>query len=223
MEYTYTVYMHIIPNGKRYIGITKNDVIKRWNNGRGYKTSTLFYKAIKKYGWNNIKHIILFKNLSKEDACKKEKELIKKYNTFNSKYGYNIALGGINGNIFSNEIKEKISQRTKEAMKDPLIRSKLKEHRKNQISPMKGKKLSEEHKLKLVHNGMKGKKHTEKSKLLMRKNIKLKRKVICLETNTVYESICEASRKTNIDYRNIHRSCNKGFQTKGLHWKYYDK
>lgn len=222
MNENYTVYMHICPNNKKYIGITKNNVEKRWNHGRGYKNCILFYNAINKYKWENIIHKILHTNLSKKEASKKEIELIQKYKTFNSKFGYNICLGGIKGNIFSEETKIKISERTKEAMKNPIIREKLRQSRKNQESPMKGKKLSEEHKTKLVHNGMLGKKHSEKSKELMKKNITKKRKVICLETNMIYDSINEAARQTGIDYRNIYRSCNMGYQTKGLHWKYYN-
>lgn len=222
MGNTYTVYMHICPNNKKYIGITKNNVEERWKLGRGYKNCTLFFKAINKYKWNNIEHKILFTGLSEEEACKKEKELIQKYKTFNPKYGYNISLGGMNGKVLTEKTRKKISKKTKEAMKNPLIREKLRESHKNKESPMKGKKLTEEHKSKLVHNGMLGKKHSMKSKNLMRKNISKKRKVICVETKTIYESINEASRQTKIDYRNIHRSCNKGYQTKGLHWKYYN-
>ena len=60
----YKVYMHICPNDKKYIGITQQDVLKRWNYGNGYKGCVLFYKAIKKYGWKNIEHYIK-KNLVK--------------------------------------------------------------------------------------------------------------------------------------------------------------
>lgn len=52
----YIVYIHIFPNGKRYVGLTTQDVDSRWRNGEGYKHQFV-YKPIKKYGWNNIKHI----------------------------------------------------------------------------------------------------------------------------------------------------------------------
>lgn len=216
----YCIYMHICPNNKKYIGITSLIPKKRWNYGRGYKYSVLFFKAIQKYGWDNIKHKILLNNLTKEEACKKEQELISLYKSNNPKYGYNITNGGNTTITFTDEIKKKISINTKKAMKNPLVREKLREHRKHQVSPMKGKKLSEEHKSKLKHDGMKGKHHTEESKKLMRQNIKRKRKVLCVETNIIYESMCEASRQTGIDYRNIHRCCNKGTTAKGFHWKY---
>lgn len=40
----------------------------RWGvNGFRYKRQ-VFYSAIQKYGWNNIKHILLFENLSHDEA-----------------------------------------------------------------------------------------------------------------------------------------------------------
>ena len=53
-ENNYTVYMHISPSNKRYIGITSKSVNKRWNNGLGYIKNDHFWRAIQKYGWNNF-------------------------------------------------------------------------------------------------------------------------------------------------------------------------
>ena len=95
-EAPYKVYIHKNKiNGKRYIGLTKKKRAKdRWMNGEGYKGQSLFYNAIKKYGWNNFTHRIVYKNLTKEEAAQKEIELIEKYNTTNTLYGYNIDKGG---------------------------------------------------------------------------------------------------------------------------------
>lgn len=95
----YCVYMHIAPNKKRYIGITSLKPEIRWANGEGYRTQTVFYRAIKKYGWNNFKHIILEKGLSFKQACERERYFIKKYKTNlnrwqNPSYGYNRDDGG---------------------------------------------------------------------------------------------------------------------------------
>ena len=71
-ENNYFVYKHTFPNNKVYIGITQQQPEKRWKNGLGYDShQEIMKRAIKKYGWNNIKHDILFQNLSKDEACKK--------------------------------------------------------------------------------------------------------------------------------------------------------
>ena len=62
----YTLYVHEFPNHKLYIGITCDTIQHRWrNNGYGYKSQRLMCRAIQKYRWDNIKHIILLENLSK--------------------------------------------------------------------------------------------------------------------------------------------------------------
>ena len=79
----YCVYKHTSPDGLVYIGITKNNPIKRWNNGNGYKKNIHFYEDICKYKWENFDHDILEVGLSKRDAYKKEVRYIKKYNSAN--------------------------------------------------------------------------------------------------------------------------------------------
>ena len=75
MENNYVVYQHVTPDGMYYFGATQN-VERRWsNNGAEYKGTSL-YPYIEKFGWDNIKHIILFENQSKEDALKIEDSLI---------------------------------------------------------------------------------------------------------------------------------------------------
>lgn len=93
----WTVYKHTSPSGKVYIGITSKDPKYRWSNGKGYR-NTYFANAIKKYGWDNIEHEILFTDLNENDAKEMEKELIAKYNSNNRKYGYNMTKGG-NGTL----------------------------------------------------------------------------------------------------------------------------
>ena len=71
-EKCYTVYMHICPNNKKYIGITGQKPEKRWRNGFNYRNSILFNRAIKKYSWENIQHKILYEHLTKEEAEQKK-------------------------------------------------------------------------------------------------------------------------------------------------------
>ena len=90
----YYVYKHTVPNGKVYIGITKQNPNRRWRNGHGYYSSNLFFNAILKYGWINITHEILHEGVTFEEACNLEKYYIQYYNSNNSEYGYNITKGG---------------------------------------------------------------------------------------------------------------------------------
>ena len=105
--------MHTCPNNKVYIGMTRRNPLTRWKNGNGYSENREFYQDILLYGWDNIKHEILYSDLSKEDATAKEIELIEKYNATNPKCGYNKAIGGqIPWNLGKNlsvEIRSKIS------------------------------------------------------------------------------------------------------------------
>ena len=75
MNKKYVVYEHITPDGMYYFGQTQN-VERRWsNNGAEYKGTSL-YPYIEKYGWDNIQHIILFRDQTKEDALFIENFLI---------------------------------------------------------------------------------------------------------------------------------------------------
>jgi hypothetical protein len=88
------VYKHTSPNGKVYIGITSQNPLKRWRNGKGYRDNDYFFRAITKYGWDNFTHEIVKSDLSKEEACRIEVNLIQKYQSNNPEFGYNNSLGG---------------------------------------------------------------------------------------------------------------------------------
>lgn len=81
-------------NGKRYIGITMNNPLTRWANGKGYYKNKHFNDAIQKYGWGGFDHLILFSGMDKETACNVEQWLIAEYKTTNKKFGYNLTTGG---------------------------------------------------------------------------------------------------------------------------------
>ena len=76
---SYKVYVHILPNSCIYIGITKQGLEDRWANGEGYKDNKFFYYNIKKYGWENIKHLLFKDNLTETEAKIIEKDLITFY------------------------------------------------------------------------------------------------------------------------------------------------
>ena len=103
------VYVHINKiNGKAYVGQTKWNPEKRWGeNGYKYKKSTLFFRAIQKYGWDNFNHIILYKGCpAMLDLL--EEMYIKKYDSYNN--GYNLTSGGLTNRDISNQTKQKLSE-----------------------------------------------------------------------------------------------------------------
>lgn len=90
----YCIYKHTSPSGKVYIGQTcRKNLQKRFlYMGIGYKDCPYFWNAIQKYGWNNIKHEILAEGLTKQQADKYEKNLIKQYKDLG--ISYNVTDGG---------------------------------------------------------------------------------------------------------------------------------
>lgn len=92
----YTVYAHVCPNGKVYIGQTsKVRPSDRWGiDGAGYKRNLLFYGDIMEYGWDNFKHIIICDLLTSEQADYLERYLIRRYNSTSRYCGYNRHPGG---------------------------------------------------------------------------------------------------------------------------------
>lgn len=110
---SYCVYVHTFPNGKRYVGITSQEPCKRWANGNGYAHNKHMTRAVKKYGWNNIKHEIVLCGLSKAEAERKEVELISLYESNSTEHGYNITCGGESIGKHSEASKKKMSEALK--------------------------------------------------------------------------------------------------------------
>lgn len=220
----YTVYQHKNKiNGKIYIGITSRKPEERWgDNGCNYKTSPYFYSAIQKYGWNNFEHNILFINLTKEQACLKEQELIKEFNSMNREYGYNSTSGG---EIFvmNKETKQKISQ-SMMGNKNGLGHACTEEKKQKISEAQKNRKFTEEHKQKLS-NAAKNR-HvscSEEKKKTLSQNYPYKKQVYCEELDTIYESVQECSRQLGIPATNISKLCNgRGKTLKGYHLRYYN-
>lgn len=114
MERLFTVYRHISPIGKVYVGITSQNVETRWRHGDNYRNSTYFKRAIRKYGWKNFRHEVLFSNLSEERAKNLEIALIRHYKCLG--VSYNIANGGdgTSGYHHTDEYKKLKSKQMKE-------------------------------------------------------------------------------------------------------------
>ena len=232
----YTVYKHTSPNGKVYIGITSQGVEQRWGyNGYGYYGQP-FFSAILKYGWDNIKHEILYTNLTKEEAEEKEIELIKQYNSNKSHCGYNADNGGFSVGRCGEQTKRKISEATKGRIPwNKGIPRTEEEKRKMSLSHIGktkgekngnyGKPMSEEAKRKSseAHKGKtpwnKGGSIPESQKRLIKE--RNSKSVICVETGVAFASILDASKSIGVTITAI-ANCLKG-RTKtsgGYHWRY---
>ena len=218
----YTVYQHKNKiNGKVYIGITSQKPEQRWRNGEGYKSSPHFYSAIQKYGWDNFEHNILFVELTKEQACLKEQELIKEFNSMNREYGYNSTSGG---DIFvmNEETRQKISQALM-GNQNNLGHSCSEEKKKKISEAQKGREFTEEHKQKLSEAAKNRHVPCSEEKKQTLKEKSHKKPVYCEELNKVFESVQECDRQLGIPATNITKLCNgRGKTLKGYHLRYYN-
>ena len=236
MNKSYCVYVHILPNDKRYYGMTK-DIKDRWhNNGAGYrKNHHEFYNDILFYGWDNIEHIIVAKGLTKDEAVWLEEELIRTNRTYDSEYGYNKLIGrkyteemkenssGKNnafyGKHHTKEAKKKMSEAKKgkyTGVNNPNYGKHFSEESKRKMSEShKGKTLSEEHKAKIgeAHKG---------SNSYHAKN------VICITTMTVFNCIKDGAEYYGINRHSIGDCCGGKQKSAGkfngqkLVWRYVD-
>lgn len=165
------VYVHVCPNGKRYVGITAASKPEyRWGkNGEKYK-GQLFERAIRKYGWSNITHEV-FEVDSAEEMYRKEVELISFYHSNDPEYGYNLSGGGESGHSgcrYSEEHRKKLSKIQKKVHSDP-------EYRKRISETLKGRTLSEDHK-RHIAEAKKGKSVSEEARKRIAENNRRKAK-----------------------------------------------
>lgn len=190
----YSVYCHTNKiNGKRYIGITKRQPEKRWANGYGYSNNRHFFAAIQKYGWDSFSHEVWFTDLSYEDACLAERELIAKYDSTNQEKGYNVDLGGTGLGTASEEHKMAIS-----------------EARKGKSHPHKGRPLTGD------KSPTYGTHRSEYVKQKLREVNSIP--VLCVETGVLYESGVSAAKENGLTASAVSYSYKTGRPTKGLHF-----
>lgn len=92
-EIAIEIYMHTNTiTGEVYIGQSSNIGYRWQSNGKEYKQSTKFYKAIQTYGLDNFKHEIIDHADNEIDANILEHKYIQKYNSIKS--GYNVDKAG---------------------------------------------------------------------------------------------------------------------------------
>lgn len=216
------------PNGKMYIGKTIHSLETRKTQHKSdaerhkNKYNIVFYNAINKYGWDNLKWYIIDTAETEDILLEKEKYWIKYYNTylyFENSMGYNLTLGGdgIGGLHQRKETKEKISR-----------------YQKIHGSPRQGKHLSEESKLKIskAHIGkLKGKENPMYGKRRIDLSIRNKQGSkqiyqINITTNRIvriWDSMRECARETTFNRSCISDCCNHiTKKSHGYKWEYVD-
>nr|DAF72285.1 MAG TPA: intron associated endonuclease [Caudoviricetes sp.] len=224
MEKIFYVYKHTFPNGKVYIGITSQEPKSRWGcNGIGYNHQPRVCNAIKKYGWDNIRHEVIYSKLTHDEACAKEVELISKYNSTNKQFGYNNTIGGecllgednpFYGKIHTIEAKKKMSKAKKGV---PLKREIVEKIRLANT----GKVRDENFKEKMREIGKRVNKTGYQSRFA--------RPIyqIDLDTSKIIKqwgSIIDAANFYNISYPTICAACQgKIRQSVGFKWQYVDE
>ena len=231
----YSIYCHITPSGRKYVGISCSPV-RRWDNGKNYKHNFLFDRAIKKYGWDNIQPLILYSGLSVDEAKEIERKLIKEWKLTNHRYGYNISPGAnsspslrsrmlmskarkgknyCEGRILSAETKSKISSSLKEYFKDHKPAFYGRHHSPETINILKNKVVSEEtrQKMKTNHHDVSGKNNPSARPI--------RQLSMSGELLFEYDYAKQAAIKYNIDLSSIIKCCKgKVKSCGGYKWEY---
>ena len=231
----YSVYIHTFPNGKKYIGVTRCEPELRWGaNGCNYKNPYMV-NAIKKYGWDNITHEIVAENLTVDQASEMEIELIKKYNSTDREYGYNISPGGVDYKICSAETKEKLRKANLGKTMSEEAKRKISKFNRGRHYPEEIRKHMSDAQKKNFANGnnamhspearakasqeLKGRKPSEYS--IQRASEAKYHPVENMQTGVVYPSIKAACEDTGLNRSTIIRHCNGTLKNKK--WRYSDE
>lgn len=121
----YSIYVHTFPDGKKYVGMTSQDVENRWQLGWGYKDQKNVFNAINSVGWNNIQHDVIETVEDKKTALKREEYYTLLFRSNEPEFGYNILAGNTGakrlGFHHSEESKKKMSEKIKEFYKNKVF------------------------------------------------------------------------------------------------------
>ena len=239
-------------NGKQYVGQTQRRLRERILEHK--KDDLYVDRAIRKHGWENFTVEILDECETIDELNEREQYRIAELGTrepngYNladggmGKPGHKCSektkalLAALHtGKKHTPESIAKMSKATTEQMKDPAVRAHLAEIN-------RGKKASDETRKKMSKTRQ-GRKHTEESKKKISETNKGRglseearrklsesrrqnpgpRRVLCVETGIIYDSIAAASRENNIDYKGINHVCRgRSMTAGGFHWIYFDE
>ena len=178
----YLIYELRFPNNKLYVGIT-NSFYRRMaqhkNVAKLGKSNLPLYKAICKYGWDNIIKKILHDGLEKEEAVTREIEIILKLNL--TKDGYNLSPGGCVPGDRQAEgmIKRHQNKEYKERMVTLLRSNEL--QRKESLRTPEHRKLVSDRNIEFIKEGI--------NWLPI-----IRKPIICNETKEIFPSVTDAAK-----------------------------
>ena len=207
-------------NNKIYIGSSINLRKREKEHFRDLKNckhhSKKLQRAFNKYGEQNFIFEIIEFIEDKSKLLEHEQYWMDRFNVV--KKGYNICsiAGSALGRKHSKQSRLKLSLLNK-GERNYFYNK----HMYAELNPFYGKKHTEETKLKIskansgINNGnynKTGERHH------------LSRKVVCIETNTIYGSTREAERLTNVHHSHISKCCKDIYKTAGgYHWTYVNE
>ena len=184
-------------NNKIYIGQTKQGYRQRFIQHLCPKDgSPLFRNAVKKYGKQNFECELIDIAESQDEANEKEKMWIKALETYKPENGYNLSMGGSFGDFNEDTLK----------------------------------RMSEAHKG--AKNHFYGKHHTDETRKIMSEKKKglycgenhpMARKVKCINTGEIFNTIKDAEIKYNISHGKISCVCAGKYGRKtagGFKWEW---
>ena len=170
-----SIYKIVFPNGKHYIGLTLQSLTQRYYEHKcGAKNITntrVLYKALRKYDMADTFELIEVDTAETiDELCEKEIEYIQIYNSYyKNENGYNMTLGGEgnHGYVFTDEVKQKMSEKKKQLHIDNPDAGKqhgerMKKHYED--NPEERDKMSEIKKQHNINNPDAGKQQGEKLK-----------------------------------------------------------
>ena len=123
-----SIYKIVFPNGKHYIGLTTTSLEQRTKEHKTTAKSgdaKCIYNAIRKYGMVDTLELIEIDTADTvEELCEKEIGYIIEYNSYYmNENGYNMTYGGegTNGYVYTEEDRQKMSERQKKRFENPEV------------------------------------------------------------------------------------------------------
>lgn len=223
-------------NGKVYIGQTVRTLEARWRRHcTNTSGCTAIHEAIQKYGKENFSVEQIDVASDREELNKKEIYWIQHYDCIAPK-GYNLTFGGetTSGYVHTEDSKVKMSSVRKGKYcgeNHPRFGKHHSDESKKKMSEnRKGKCCGEDHHMYGKHLKPETITKIREAKLGVKLSDEVvekirasrkKKRVICLETGEVFDSIREAARKYNLNSGSLCCVCNgKGKTLSGYHWRY---